>query len=106
MADVEVGIAAVGIRTGERPRGVEVVGKSVGRGAVDRVGERVRCQTFEAPRQAPLELELEGVIVRSSRIVGQRDGLKVRVHVEKLGYPQEVAPYRAYICERQNLAAS
>ena len=64
MPDVKVRIAPINVGIGERGRRVDVgtegVGrKGVGGGVVDRVGEGIRCQSFESARQTPLELELE-----------------------------------------------
>ena len=32
------------------------------------------------------------MVVRCCRIVGKRDGLKIRIHVKQIGYPKQIAP--------------
>ena len=104
MPDVKVRIAAINIGIGERGRRVDVstkgaARKGVGGGVVDRVGECITNQGFDTPRQRPLELELEGIIVRRGGIVGQHDIRKVRVHVREMGDAQQVATGGADVCE-------
>src|SRR5580658_8636097 len=64
MADVKVRVATVYIRICDRAWRVDVVCKCIGRCIINRVGPCIRCQSLQSSRQTPLELELQGLVVR------------------------------------------
>ena len=68
--------------------------------------KRVRGQALHAARQAPLEFELQRMVVRRRGIVGHGDELKVRIRVEQLRDPKQVAADRADVRRRETLVAS
>src|SRR5262249_21277191 len=65
MTDVEVRIAAVDIRTRYRTWRIEIVRERVGRGRIDGVRERIRCDPLQASRHPALKLELKSVVIGS-----------------------------------------
>src|SRR5271157_6011249 len=81
MTDVEIGVAAIDIGIRDRAWRADVVGNSIRRGNVNRVRPRIRCQRLQALRQTPLELDLQGVIVRSCGIIRDTDKLKIWIWI-------------------------
>src|SRR5262249_56435433 len=98
MAELEVRIGVVYGRIRNRARRIEVAGRRVRRGDVDRVREGVRRQALQASGKTLLELELESMVVGGRRSVGYGNRLKVRIHIKELGLPKQVAPNRADVC--------
>src|SRR6267154_3663950 len=94
MPDVKVRIAAVYVRITDRCGRVQVGRKCVCRGNVNRVGERIRRQSLQPSRQTTLELKLQSLVVRSRRIVGDSDKLKIWIGIKQIGHSKQVATNR------------
>ena len=84
MPDIEIGVAAINVRIGERRRRVQPGGECVGRGVVDRMREAVGRQPLQPAREAPLEFDLKGVIVRRRRAAGVGNVREIRIQVRQL----------------------
>src|SRR5205807_10165584 len=82
VADVEVRITTVDVRTADEARRIEVVGKRIGRCNVNRVGPRIRSQGLQAVRQAAIGFDLQGVVVRGRSIAGYVDKWKIRIGID------------------------
>src|SRR5258708_1264075 len=78
MAHIEVRIPTIQIRVSDTTGSVAVV-ECIRRGDVDGMRKCIRSKSLHAPREAPLELKLEGMIIGRCRIVRDDDKPKIRI---------------------------